>query len=67
MLGVAPWAFQNELPKSPDEKNERKLCRCFKRLSFLVPEQCCELPDEVVLSAIHDSDFQNDAVHAIFQ
>ena len=41
--------FEKELPESPDEQDEKELCRCFHRLLPLVPEQYRELLDEVDL------------------
>jgi RNA polymerase sigma-70 factor (ECF subfamily) len=41
--------FEKELPESPNEKDEKELCRCFRRLLPLAPEQYRELLDEVDL------------------
>jgi RNA polymerase sigma factor (sigma-70 family) len=41
--------FEKELPESPDQKDEKELCKCFHRLLPLVPEQYRELLDEVDL------------------
>jgi RNA polymerase sigma factor (sigma-70 family) len=41
--------LEKELPESPDEQEERELCKCFKRLLPLVPEQYRELLEEVDL------------------
>src|SRR4051812_48039821 len=41
--------FEKQLPETPDEKDERELCKCFRRLLPLVPEQYRELLEEVDL------------------
>jgi RNA polymerase sigma factor (sigma-70 family) len=41
--------FEKELSESPNEEEERELCKCFKRLLPLVPEQYRELLEEVDL------------------
>jgi RNA polymerase sigma factor (sigma-70 family) len=41
--------FEKEFPASPDENDERELCKCFRRLLTMVPEQYQELLDEVDL------------------
>jgi RNA polymerase sigma-70 factor (ECF subfamily) len=41
--------LKQELPEIPDEKEERELCKCFRRLLPLVPEQYRELLEEVDL------------------
>lgn len=41
--------FEKELPETLNEKDEKELCRCFRRLLPLVPEQYRELLDEVDL------------------
>jgi RNA polymerase sigma factor (sigma-70 family) len=41
--------FEKELPETPDEQDERELCKCFRRLLPLVPEQYRELLEEVDL------------------
>ena len=41
--------FEKEFPGSPDEEDERELCKCFRRLLTLVPEQYRELLEEVDL------------------
>src|SRR3954447_12290668 len=35
--------FERELPEKPDEEDRRELCKCFRRLLALVPEQYREL------------------------
>jgi RNA polymerase sigma factor (sigma-70 family) len=47
--------FEQEIPETPDEKDERVLCQCFRRLMPLVPEQYRELLEEVDLKG-HDPD-----------
>lgn len=44
--------FKKELPETPDEEEERELCKCFGRLLPLVPEQYRELLEEVDLKGI---------------
>lgn len=39
--------FENEIPETPDAKDERILCQCFRRLMPLVPEQYRELLEEI--------------------
>ena len=41
--------FEKQLPETPDAEEERELCKCFRRLLPLVPEQYRELLDEVDL------------------
>lgn len=41
--------FEKELPEAPDEEDERELCKCFRRLLPLVPEQYRELLEQVDL------------------
>ena len=41
--------FEKEFPEEPDEEDERELCKCFRRLLSLVPEQYRELLEEVDL------------------
>ncbi len=41
--------FEQEFPETPDEEEQRELCRCFRRLMTLVPEQYRELLEEVDL------------------
>ena len=41
--------FEKEFPETPDEKDERVLCQCFRRLLPLLPEQYRELLEEVDL------------------
>lgn len=41
--------FEQEFPEDPDEEDERELCKCFRRLLTLVPEQYRELLQEVDL------------------
>ena len=41
--------FEKEFPESPEEEDERELCKCFHRLMNLVPEQYRELLEEVDL------------------
>jgi RNA polymerase sigma factor (sigma-70 family) len=41
--------FKQEFPESPDEADERELCKCFRRLLTFVPEQYRELVEEVDL------------------
>ena len=41
--------FEKEFPERPDKEDERELCKCFRRLMTLVPEQYRELLDEVDL------------------
>jgi len=41
--------FENQLPETPGEEDERELCKCFRRLLPLVPEQYRELLEEVDL------------------
>ena len=41
--------FEEQLPETPDAQEERELCKCFRRLLPLVPEQYRELIDEVDL------------------
>jgi RNA polymerase sigma-70 factor (ECF subfamily) len=41
--------FQKQLPETPDVDDERELCKCFRRLLPLVPEQYRELLEEVDL------------------
>lgn len=41
--------FEREFPEKPDEKDERELCKCFRRLLPSVPEQYRELLEEVDL------------------
>lgn len=41
--------FEKALPESPDEEDEKELCKCFHRLLPLLPEQYRELLDEVDL------------------
>lgn len=41
--------FEKELPESPDDEEEKELCKCFKRLLPLVPGQYRELLQEVDL------------------
>jgi RNA polymerase sigma factor (sigma-70 family) len=41
--------FEKEYPESPDEKDEKELCKCFHRLLPLVPAQYRDLLDEVDL------------------
>jgi RNA polymerase sigma factor (sigma-70 family) len=42
--------FEKEFPESPDEKDERELCKCFRRLMAFVPKQYRELLEEVDLN-----------------
>ncbi len=41
--------FKQEFPETPSEEDERTLCRCFKRLLPLVPEQYRDLLNRVDL------------------
>jgi len=41
--------FKEEFPEEPDEAEERELCKCFRRLLTLVPEQYRELLESVDL------------------
>lgn len=41
--------FENEIPETPDAKDERILCQCFRRLMPLVPEPYRELLEEIDL------------------
>lgn len=41
--------FEKELPEKPDEEETRELCKCFRRLLTLVPEQYRELLQAVDL------------------
>jgi RNA polymerase sigma-70 factor (ECF subfamily) len=41
--------FENDLPETPDQNDERELCQCFRLLLPMVPEQYRELLDEVDL------------------
>jgi RNA polymerase sigma-70 factor (ECF subfamily) len=41
--------LEKELPESPDEEEQRELCKCFGRLMPLVPEQYRELLEKVDL------------------
>lgn len=41
--------FEKEFPESPDAEDERELCKCFRRLLSMVPEQYRELLEEVDL------------------
>jgi RNA polymerase sigma factor (sigma-70 family) len=41
--------FQKEFPESAREDDERNLCKCFRRLMTLVPEQHREMLEEVDL------------------
>lgn len=47
--GRAMERLKAEFPESPDEADERELCRCLRRLLELVPEQYRELLEEVDL------------------
>lgn len=47
--------FEKQVPETPDEKDERELCKCFRRLLPLVPEQYRELLEEVDLKG-HELD-----------
>ncbi len=44
--------FEKEFPDVPDQEDERELCKCFRRLLPLVPEQYRELLDEVDLKGL---------------
>lgn len=41
--------FEQEFPETPDETEERELCKCFRRLLTLVPEQYRKLLEAVDL------------------
>src|SRR5687768_11512211 len=41
--------LEKELPETPDEEEERELCKCFGRLMPMVPEQYRELLEKVDL------------------
>jgi RNA polymerase sigma factor (sigma-70 family) len=41
--------FEKEFPESPDDEDERELCKCLRRLLALVPEQYRELLEEIDL------------------
>ncbi|MDB6025814.1 MAG: polymerase sigma-70 factor, subfamily protein [Verrucomicrobiales bacterium] len=47
--------FEKQLPETPDEEDGRELCKCFRRLLPLVPEQYRELLEEVDLKG-HEPD-----------
>jgi RNA polymerase sigma factor (sigma-70 family) len=47
--GRALERFEKELPETPGEEEERELCKCFRRLLPMVPEQYRELLEEVDL------------------
>lgn len=48
--GARRRALDNlEIPETPNEEDERELCKCFHRLLPLVPEQYRELLNEVDL------------------
>lgn len=48
--------FEKELPEIPGENEERELCKCFRRLLPMVPEQYRELLDEVDLKGKEPED-----------
>ncbi len=48
--------FEKELPEGPDEEEKGELCKCFKRLLPLVPEQYRELLEEVDLKGERPED-----------
>ncbi len=41
--------FEKEFPETPDEEDARELCKCFRRLLALIPEQYRELLEQVDL------------------
>jgi RNA polymerase sigma factor (sigma-70 family) len=41
--------FEKQFPETPEEEEERELCKCFERLLPLVPERYRELLEEVDL------------------
>jgi RNA polymerase sigma factor (sigma-70 family) len=47
--GRALERFEQEVPETPDEADERILCQCFKRLLPLVPEQYRDLLQQIDL------------------
>lgn len=52
--------FEQELPESPGEEDERALCQCFKRLLPLVPEQYRELLQRVDIEGNEIGDVATD-------
>ncbi len=39
--------FEKEFPEKPDQEDQRELCKCFRRLLTLVPEQYRDLLEQV--------------------
>jgi RNA polymerase sigma-70 factor (ECF subfamily) len=54
--GCALERFEKELPETPGAEEEQELCKCFRRLVPLLPDQYRELLEEVDLNGREPND-----------